>query len=322
MRTRAARAQIAKLLGFYGRFLPSFSRIGYLCRSRSWAPLDADFSGQTWLVTGASGGIGRAICTGAAQRGARVLAVARDEGRLAAVRSQGGAAVETLCFDLALASDVLRLVDALAARGDRIGVLQNNVGVLLDDYTATQEGRETSLATNLLDHYLLTERLIGSGLLAPRAVVVNMSSGGMYNVPLSVAGLRTDASGYNGVAAYALQKRAQVALNAWWRRREGAGGRDFYVMHPGWCDTAGVQKSLPRFRALLTGVLRDEQQGADTALWLAAQRPQQADAEAIWFDREPRPAHVYRRTLRGDRVETLIAFLADEAVRVAPDVGG
>jgi len=321
-RLRSALALPGKIAGFYGRFLPSFSRVGYACRSLRWAALDADFSGQTWLVTGASGGIGRALCLGAARRGARVLAVARDADKLAALLRGGGANIEALRADLALAREIEALVAGLSARGVRIDVLQNNVGVLLDDFTLTAEGREASLATNLLNHHLLTERLIDAGLLAPRAVVVNMSSGGMYNVPLRVSALRMMPATYDGVAAYALQKRAQVALNAWWRRREGTGGRAFYVMHPGWCDTAGVQKSLPRFRALLRGVLRDEQQGADTALWLAAQRPPQSDAEAIWFDRAPRPAHACRRTVRGDRVEILIAFLAEEAARIAPDVGG
>lgn len=311
-------SQWRKIFGFYGRFLPSFSRIGYSCRSLLWSPLAADFSGQTWLVTGASGGIGRALCLEAARRGARVIAVARDEGKLAALRREGGAGVETLVVDLALAQAVRQLVDVLAARGERIDVLQNNVGVLLDDFSRTAEGCETSLATNLLNHYLLTESLIAGGLLARDAVVVNMSSGGMYNVPLLVAALPMSPANYNGVAAYALHKRAQVVLNAWWRRREAAGGRAFYVMHPGWCDTAGVRTSLPRFRALLKSLLRDEVQGADTALWLAATRPEQRDDEAVWFDRKPRSAHVQAHTRRrSDSVEALLAFLDGELERIA-----
>lgn len=41
-----------------------------------------DLSGKTVLVTGASGGIGRAVCLGAAAVGAKVILVARNEQRL------------------------------------------------------------------------------------------------------------------------------------------------------------------------------------------------------------------------------------------------
>ena len=52
------------------------------------APAGADFNGQTWVVTGATGGIGRAVVEGATSRGATVLALARSHEKLdALVRS-------------------------------------------------------------------------------------------------------------------------------------------------------------------------------------------------------------------------------------------
>ena len=41
-------------------------------------------------------------------------------------------------------------------------------------------------------------------------------------------------------------------------------------MHPGWADTPGVRRSLPRFFKLTQGVLRTPDEGADTIVWLAA----------------------------------------------------
>ena len=58
-------ARLKKIAGFYGRFLVSFSAIGYRARALTWRPLRADFTGQTWVVTGATGGIGRPIVEGA-----------------------------------------------------------------------------------------------------------------------------------------------------------------------------------------------------------------------------------------------------------------
>jgi hypothetical protein len=56
---------------------------------------------------------------------------------------------------------------------------------------------------------------------------------------------------------------------------------------------------LPGFRKLFGPVLRNAEQGADTAIWLAAERPPIAE-EGIWLDRELQPEHITDRT-RTDR---------------------
>ncbi len=190
-------------------------------------------------------------------------------------------------------------------------MLVNNVGVLLNKHQVSAEGHELSFATNLLNHYVLTSGLIERGLLADDAVVINMSSGGMYNVPLKIERLNIlEPERYDGVLAYANHKRAQVVLNSWWRRQSADNNRQFYVMHPGWVDTEGVRTSLPAFRALFKRVLRDAEQGADTALWLADQRPVQKDDGAIWFDRSEKSAHLGSATRRdSDSPEALVEFL-------------
>ena len=53
--------------------------------------LNRDLEGQVAIVTGASNGIGRAVATQLALRGARVLAVARDKNRLQSLESDTGA---------------------------------------------------------------------------------------------------------------------------------------------------------------------------------------------------------------------------------------
>ena len=44
-----------KGLHFFTRFAYSFSALGYRHRQRGWQEPAGDFSGQRWLVTGASG---------------------------------------------------------------------------------------------------------------------------------------------------------------------------------------------------------------------------------------------------------------------------
>lgn len=300
-------AQLGRAVAFYGRFFLSFTEPGYRLRRWRWPKETRDFRGQLWLVTGASGGLGGYIAREAARAGARVLAVARSTQKLeatrAAAQAQDIAGIECLRCDFTSLADVQQLLHTLRERGERIDVLVNNVGVLLDDHALTAEGYERSFVSNLLSHYQLTEGLIASGLLG--AQVINVTSGGAYNVPLSTAMLDVvDPARFNGTFAYAFHKRAQISLNHEWRRlhedRDGDRGIGFYVMHPGWVDTEGVRTSLPRFRQALKSWLRDEASGADTVLWLAAKRPAQPAYdprhEILWFDRAIRPAHVFART--------------------------
>lgn len=310
--------QLKKIAAFYGRFTLSFTQVGYLARRVFWPSFTPSFSGQHWLVTGGSGGLGREMVMTALRAGATVTAAARSADKLRALEADAKAAglsgLDTECCDFTLTADTQRLVERLLAKGRRIDALMNNVGVLNDDLTITAEGREASFGSNILSHYQLTEALVAGGLLGRGSVVVNVTSGGGYNVPLMTSMLNvTDPARYNGTVAYGFHKRGQMVLNQHWRDTYGARGIDFYVMHPGWSDTAGVKRSLPRFRKILRPILRDERSGADTAIWLAGTRPKQPEQELVWFDRKVRSAHAYERTrTTKDTPATLVAFLQRE----------
>ena len=292
--------RIVAILGFYVRLMPSFSVLGYLARRLTWGRMRADFHGQRWVVTGGSDGIGRAIVRAAAVAGADVIAVARASERLECVGhglpADAAARITTRAADLSLIRETASLADSLASAPGSIDVLVNNAGILLAAPEPTDEGLEASFTVNLLSHYQLTEALIGADAIGKGGVVVNMSSGGMYNVPLNIKGLlRTDPDRYSGKIVYACHKRAQVALTDYWNARHAARGIQFHVMHPGWVRTAGVRRSMPLFAKLQAPVLRTPRQGGDTALWLCHARPQPRP-DRIWFDRRPRGVHLVAAT--------------------------
>ncbi len=280
-------------LNFYVRFAPSFTRPALKIRKRQWSELPR-LDGQTWLVTGASDGIGKAICAIALGLGARVIGVARNKTALDAMQHTHAdtSGFVGLRHDLSSMKDIRALVNQLASSGESLDVAVNNVGVLLHEPTLTDDNLETSFATNLLGHYALTTWAREAGLIKSGARIVNMSSGGMYNVPLLIEHLNR-VEPYDGTLAYALHKRAQVALNDYWQETDPE--RAYYVMHPGWVDTKGVATSLPRFHKLLHAVLRSPEEGADTAVWLGATAPDQS-RPGIWFDRKVRDAHIYKMT--------------------------
>ena len=278
-----------KALNFYGRFLLSFTAIGYAARGLPVRPVKNRLDGQTWLVTGATGGIGRAIALEAATRGAKVYAVGRRKDALEELSSScPPRSIMPIVSDLSLVRENLEL----ARNSPHIDVLVNNVGILEPQFKSTSEGYGRMYGTNLLGPYALTRELLLLRKL-DRSTIINVASGGLYNLPLNLDHLDADQQTFNAFAAYATQKRSQIELSDMWDR--GPNGCRAYTMHPGWVKTAGVASALPRMDRFIGPILRTTKQGADTVLWLAAKQPQ-TQAGALWFDRKARSAHAYTRT--------------------------
>ncbi len=305
---------LKKLAGllFYGRFARAFSVLGYRQAEKDFEPLESDFTNQIWLVTGASGGIGKAIALEANARGATVWAVARSETKLneAKALATDPETFETQVCDLSSLNEIRALVDQWPEGDDnRLSVLVNNVGMLPHHYQETVEGFETALATNLLGPVLLTKTLTEQRRLRQDAVIINVSSGGMYGTPLRLLPMTEPSiDEYDGVSLYAQHKRAMVAWTHHWNKAH-LRGPSMYVMHPGWVDTQGVQTSLPTFQKTLKGILRTPSQGADTVVWLADKRPSPPEA-GIWLDRQNQPEHVFQLTRHSrNSVDELIDYL-------------
>ncbi len=299
---------------FLLRFLPSFSRIGYLFRERLWAEGPRDFSGQTWLITGASDGLGRAAAQAAAAGGATVIAVARSADKLAALAA-GSRRIIPLQHDLASTAAMATLVRDCQQRAPALDVLVNNVGALYQEHARTVEGFEASYALNLLGQFVLTEQLLAGRGLAPGAAVIAVTSGGLYTSAGSLAALSQDVHGFDGVAAYAAHKRAQLMLTDHWNASRRRDGPAFYAVHPGWVDTPGLARGLPAFYRMLKPLLRTPAQGVDTLLWLAGERPAPV-IDQVWFDRAARPSRV-GFTPRDDRPgrDALVEMLQQDAAR-------
>jgi retinol dehydrogenase-14 len=89
-------------------------------------------TGKTVLVTGGSGGIGKATALGLARMGAHLAITGRDRARTEAaareIRAAGGGQVDTFVANLSSQPEVRRLADEVLHSLSRIDVLVNNVG--------------------------------------------------------------------------------------------------------------------------------------------------------------------------------------------------
>jgi short-subunit dehydrogenase len=131
-----------------------------------------ELHGRTALVTGATGGLGRAIARALAGEGARLVVTGRDQQELDALVHQLGA--RTVRADLTDPAEVDRLAD----EAGEIDVLVNNAGVIF--YAAfpelSREQLERAVALNVTAPLLLTHRLLPGMLERGRGHVVMIGS--------------------------------------------------------------------------------------------------------------------------------------------------
>jgi len=294
----------------------SFSAIGPRLRARlqHWEPPVDNLQGRTYVVTGATSGIGRAAATMLSAAGARVFVTGRDIARTAQAATDIAAAagssspdVEPIAADMAELDQVRAAVDAIASRCDHLDGVLHNAGALSATRTESSAGVESTVASQVHGPFLATHLLLDLLRAAPSpARVVTMSSGGMYAAPLTVDGLQMPPESYRGADQYARVKRAQVTLTRMYAERLDPTGSDivFHAVHPGWVDTPGVEESLPRFHRVLSPVLRTPEEGADTAMWLLADNGEPATTTGgFWCDRRQRGIHRLPSTRRSDTAD-------------------
>lgn len=285
-------------MGFFDRLLDasiyfSFDRSGFERHAKRFdeADLDVSMRGKVCAVTGGNRGLGFAVARGLAARGASVHLLCRDPGRGleardAIVDETGNADVHVHQVDLASLASIHDFADHFAP--SRLDVLIHNAGLLPDRRRMSEDGLELTVAAHVVGPHVLTKRL------QPKLAggrVVFVSSGGMYTKKLDVQAMSDTEGEYDGVAAYAMTKRAQVVLAERWAEALESQETSVHSMHPGWAATPGVATSLPRFFQRMEKRLRTPEQGADTVVWLAVADAPARSTGKFWFDRDVAPTH-------------------------------
>ena len=287
--------------------LARFTRYGYSRGRKHWNPISADLRDKHIVITGTSTGLGLASAMELARRGAQLTLVMRNRDRARQVKQDileatGNRQVQLEIADLSLLGEVDKLVARLLKKDRPIDVLINNAGALYNEWQATSEGIERSVALLLLSPYRLTLGLKPLLEAAGRSRVINVVSGGMYSQKLSMKNLVAQQDQeFAGAVAYARAKRALMVVTQHWSRQWRKDGITVNAMHPGWADTPGVETSLPRFHAITRFALRSPMEGADTIVWLAAATEAGKLSGQLLLDREPQSLYLLKSTRESAR---------------------
>jgi NAD(P)-dependent dehydrogenase (short-subunit alcohol dehydrogenase family) len=230
------------------------------------------------LVTGANKGIGFEVARQLARRNFRVFIGARNEkaGQAAVQKlnkegeKEDCGEITFLKIDVSKPDSIRRAAEEFSRSTDRLDVLVNNAGILLDDdkdvLTTTPEIFENTLRTNTLGALLVSQAFLPflKKSAAPR--IVNVSSGGGQ--------LADGADGW--APAYCISKTALNGVTS----QLAAALPKFAVnsVCPGWVrtDMGGADAT------------RSVAEGASGIFWLAADAPQ-SETGKFWRDRKVIP---------------------------------
>jgi NAD(P)-dependent dehydrogenase (short-subunit alcohol dehydrogenase family) len=213
---------------------------------------------KTALVTGANKGIGFEVARQIARQGFRVFLGARNAktGRAAAEKLSDDGEVIFLEIDISNEKSIRAAVEEVSRQSDRLDVLVNNAGLLLDEdksaLTITPEIFETTLRTNTLGPWLVAQAFAPLLKQSPAARIVNVSSSGGQ--------LQDGADGW--APAYCVSKTALNGVTV----QLAAALPKFAVnsVCPGWVRTDMGGENATRSIG----------EGAASIVWLAIKAPQ------------------------------------------------
>jgi short-subunit dehydrogenase len=257
-----------------------------------------DLAASRALLTGASGGIGKAIARALHARGAELVISARREDVLEEIRAELGDRVEVAPADLARSEDV----DALAERAGQVDVLVANAAL-------PASGRIDTFGSEEID------RALAVNLRAPvqlvRALVPAMAERGRGHVVLVSSLSGKVAAG--GGSIYSAPKFGLRGFGTSLRDELHGSGVGVTVVSPGfiggegmWAETGlklppgvGLKKPADVARAVIRGIERDRAE-IDVA-------PFALKASARLAGIAPQTVNALARRLGSDRMATALA---------------
>ena len=186
-----------------------------------------DLTGNTALITGASGGIGAAIARGLHQQGATVVLHGTRAERLAALADELGTNAHVVTANLSSREEAAGLAEQAAeAAGAPISILVNNAGITRDNLMMRMKDEEWDdvLDVNMTASMMITRACIRAMMKARFGRIISISS---------IVGV----TGNPGQANYAASKAGMIGFSKALAAEVASRGITVNVIAPGFIAT-------------------------------------------------------------------------------------
>ena len=186
-----------------------------------------DLTGNTALITGASGGIGAAIARGFHQQGATVVLHGTRAERLAALADELGTNAHVVTANLSSREEAAGLAEQAAeAAGAPISILVNNAGITRDNLMMRMKDEEWDdvLDVNMTASMMITRACLRAMMKARFGRIISISS---------IVGV----TGNPGQANYAASKAGMIGFSKALAAEVASRGITVNVIAPGFIAT-------------------------------------------------------------------------------------
>ena len=202
-----------------------------------------DLTGQTFLITGGSSGLGAESVRAIASKGAHVIVTARNLDKALAVIDEikattGNEKIDLEELELGSIANIREAAQRVNIKYPTINVLINNAGVMACPYGETSDGFEQQFGANHLGHFLFTNLIMPTLIKGAKASdkgarIISLSSSGHNFSPVVFEDIFFKERPYHKWLSYGQSKTANalfaVGLNARLKDR----GIEAFSVHPG-----------------------------------------------------------------------------------------
>jgi retinol dehydrogenase 12 len=235
-------------------------------------------SNRIILITGATAGIGKAGALELGRRGWKVLVHARSVSRGKPVldelkKNAPNADFVLVTGDLASLSEVKALAEQVKSQTEKLDVLWNNAGLILDERQVSADGWELTMAINHLAPFVLTRELLPL-IEQSQGRIITTSSFANFLGKFNWGDWMDEKSSYNSMRIYGKTKLANILFTRELARRYGSKGITAHCFHPGFVRTDfGKQRGAEQQKSSVPGWLQpiimiNSEAGADTGVFL------------------------------------------------------
>jgi NAD(P)-dependent dehydrogenase (short-subunit alcohol dehydrogenase family) len=236
-----------------------------------------DMLDKTVVITGGTSGIGEVAADHLAQKGARIVLIARDRHRAASMLKHlkaiaGHTEHAAYYADLSDLAEMTRVGEEIAHGEPRIDVLINNAGAVFTNRQETADGFEKTFALNHLSYFVITNLLLPRLKEAGHARIISTASDAHRAGRIKFDDLQTRGP-YSSFGVYGNTKLMNVLFTRELARRLAGTDVTANCFHPGFVATRFADNNP----GLLAGAFRfaknfalSPERGAEPLIWLAA----------------------------------------------------
>lgn len=234
------------------------------------------------MVTGSTGGIGRATAIELARQGSRVIIHGRGRAKARVVQREiqdltGGEKPDIFIADFSEPDQIRGMAEEISSVYTRLDVLVNNAGTYQETRNLTEGGVEMTFAVNYLAPFLLTHLLLPLLRAGTPSRIVTVASSAHEDVSgidwENLPGMPR----YHPWEAYCLSKFADITFTSLLAEQLEGTGVTANCLHPGVVDTRLLRTAFPG----VPGIPVEE--GARTPVYLALSA-EVADISGLYFE--------------------------------------